>query len=102
MSFFQDEVSKDYFMLIDSKKQVTRINIDNIDILSENAKDQRLRLVYHIAEEDEGGLFGKGKGTQIVKKEDLFETPENDRIIKTFTAIRNKLLTPDFSQHQKS
>jgi hypothetical protein len=42
MTFFQDEPSKEYFMLIGSKKQVTRINIDNIDILSENAKEQRL------------------------------------------------------------
>jgi hypothetical protein len=70
MSFIQDEVSKEYFLSIESKKQVTKINIDNIDLLSENSKDQRLRLVYHIAEEDDGGLFGKNKGTQIVKKED--------------------------------
>ena len=39
MSFMQDEVSKEYFLSIDSKKQVTKINIDNIDLLSENSKD---------------------------------------------------------------
>lgn len=102
MSFIQDEGTKEYFLVVDSKKQVSTISIENIDVLSENPKDQRLRLVYHIAEEDAGGVFGKGKGTQIVKKEEQFETPENDRIIKTFTAIRNKVLTPDHVQLQKS
>jgi len=94
MSFTQDENSKEFFMVVDGKKNVSHINVENIDLFTEIEATKQLQLVYHIAEESTGSLFSKSKEvtTRIVKKEDYFESTENEKILKAFKAIQSKAM----------
>lgn len=80
-------------MVVDGKKNVYHINVENIDLFSENEQTRQLQLVYHIAEENTS-YFGKKDTatTKIVKKEEYFESTENEKILKAFKAIQTKAM----------
>ena len=79
-AFVQGVKPNEYFMVIDSKQATITINMDHVDQFTEEEEENRLLLVYHVANDD-------GK---LTKKKDEFECAEVDLLMKTFSGIRNK------------
>jgi hypothetical protein len=71
--------NKDYFLIIESKSTELQIKIDWIDSMKET-KDGKVNMIYTLI-----------KGEEKMKRNDIFEIPDSQLLLKTYFAIKQKL-----------
>jgi hypothetical protein len=72
-----------WFLVIESRSYVNTINVSNIEQFEE-AKDERLNIVYYTADAKLEDKF--------VKKIEIYDCCQNELILKTFNGIRQRII----------
>lgn len=70
-----------WFLIIESRTYVNTVNVSNIELLEET-KEQRLNLVYYIADEKE----------KFQRKQEIYDCCENKLMIKTYLGIFKRII----------
>ena len=92
MYFTQDDNTKAYMLIVEGKKGNLAIPVESIENFIDDMKG-RLTIIYSSLEKDES-VFSKSKGQMVaVRREESFETTENEMLIKTYAAVRAKMIT---------
>lgn len=72
-----------WFLVIESRSYVNTINVSNIEVFEES-KDERLNLVYYVADPKLEDKF--------LKRIEIYDCCENGLVLKTYNGIRQRIV----------